>query len=135
MSQRWLVVFTAAIAIFLFAEGGSAAYVATVIPTLEVTPDTAFATAEDIAKARDLLPAVYLVAVEGFLFGVISVACAIGLVMRKPWAHRALLVTSIFLAITAAIAIGMAPQRWDKQAVFVLSSALLWWDARKRRTT
>lgn len=97
---------------------------------LEVVPGTPFATVEDLAWAKSHLPALLLFATEGILFGAIAVVAAFGLIRAQLWARTLLLATSVLLAVTAVVAIAVAPRQWDTQAVFILFCALLWWEAR-----
>jgi hypothetical protein len=132
-NHRWLAAFTAVVAIFLLIEGGWTAWTIDAVHRLEVIPGTPFATADDVAWAKSYLPAMYVVATEGLLFGAIALVGAVGLLTEKLWARRMLLVASILLALTAAIAIGMAPKQWDTQGIFILFCVLLWWESRKWR--
>jgi len=75
----------------------------------------------------------YVVAIEGLLFGAIAVVGAIGLLTERLWARRMLLVASVLLTLTAAVAIGMAPHKWDMQGIFILFCVLLWWESKKWR--
>jgi uncharacterized membrane protein len=132
-NHQGLATFTAVVAIFLLIEGGWAVWTIDAVRQLEVVPGTPFATADDVAWAKSYLPAMYVVATEGLLFGAIAIIGTVGLLMKKPWAHRMLLLASILLALTAAIAIGMAPRKWETQGVFIVFCALLWWQSRKCR--
>jgi uncharacterized membrane protein len=80
---------------------------------------------------EERLPAMYVVSLQGLLFGSIGLVSAIGLLGNRSWARRMLLVASVALALSALVAIGIAPQRWDTQGVLVLFCACLWWEARK----
>ena len=122
-NQRWLAGLTAVIAIILLGVGGCTAWIA--VHDLEV-----------FSRAWDSwdLSALYVVVTEGLLFGVMAAICAVGLFMGRPWARRMLLVVSVLLALTAIVAIGMAPQQWDTQGIFILYCVLLWWGSRKSRT-
>lgn len=132
-NHRWLAGFTAVVAIFLLIEGGWTVWTIDAVHQLEVTPGTPFATAEDVAWARSHLPAMYVVAIEGLLFGAIAVVGAFGLLTQRIWAGRLLLVASVLLTLTAAVAIAMAPQKWDTQGIFILFCVLLWWESKKWR--
>lgn len=131
--QRWLAASTGVVAIFLLIEGGWTAWTIDAVHHLEVIPGTPFSTAEEVAWAKSHLRAMYVVAIEGFLFGVIAVVGAVGLLTGKLWARRMLLVASVLLTLTAAVVIAMAPQKWDMQGLFVLFCVLLWWESMKWR--
>ena len=130
---RWLAAFTAIVAVFLFINGGFAIMTIDAIRTLEPDASTPFATPQDIAWAKSLLPSLYLFAVEGIVFGSTALITAAGLLKHQSWAHRALLFSSVALAIVAVVGIVMAPQTWDIQGVFILFCVLLWWEAKKWR--
>jgi hypothetical protein len=132
-NQRWLAAFAGVVAIFLLIEGGWTAWIIDAVHHLEVIPGTPFATAEDVALAKSYLPVMYVVAIEGLLFGAIAAVGSIGLLTGKLWARRVLLVASVLLALTAGVAIAMAPQQWDTQGLFILFCGLLWWESRKWR--
>jgi disulfide bond formation protein DsbB len=69
----------------------------------------------------------YVVAAEGFFFGVIAIVGAIAVLAKKRWAHPLLLVASILLVLTAAVAIVAAPHKWDTQSIFIAWCLLFWW--------
>jgi hypothetical protein len=133
MRNRWLAAFTTIVAIFLLIEGGWTAWTIDAVNKLEAVPGTAFATAEAVAWAKSYLPAMYVVAIQGLLFGAIAVIGAIGLLAGRVWAHRMLLVASVLLALTAAVVVGMPPHKWDTQVIFVSFCVLLWWQSWKWR--
>lgn len=125
---------TTMVAIFLLIEGAWTAWVIDGLRQIdaEIVPGARLATAEDLAWVKTYLPAMYLVAAEGLLFGTIAVVGAVGLLLRKPWAHRMLVVASVLLTLTAIVAIVMAPHRWDMQVIFILFCVILWWESKKR---
>lgn len=133
MKNRGLAAFTTIVAIFLLIEGGWATWTIDAVEKLEPGPGTAFATVEAVAWAKGHLPAMYVMAIQGLLFGVIAVIGAIGLLAGRVWARRMLLVASVLLVLTASVVVGMAPRKWDTQVIFVLFCALLWWQAWKWR--
>jgi hypothetical protein len=131
INRRWLAAFTMVLAIFLLIEGGWTAQAIDAVRQLEPTPNTMFATAQDVAWAKSHLPGLYVVAAEGFLFGVIAIVGAIAVLAKKRWAHPLLLVASILLTLTASVAIVTAPQKWDTQSIFIAWCLLFWWTSWK----
>lgn len=132
-NRRWLAAFTAMVAILLLGQGIFAVSAIEATRNIEVIPNSPFSSADEVAWAKSLLPAMYVVAVEGFVFGVVAVIGAIALFTQQAWASRTVLVASVLLAIVALASIIMAPHQWDTQGVFILLCALLWWEARKWR--
>ncbi|HXZ55645.1 MAG TPA: hypothetical protein VEF92_00280 [Burkholderiales bacterium] len=123
---RWLASFIGMTAVLLLAEGAFAAYSIAVVSGIEVDPRGPFPTAQDVTWAKSFLPAMYVEAAEGFVFGIIAIVGALALATGRRWASRVLLWTSAGLTIVAAIAIGMTPSHWNIQAVFVALCGLLW---------
>ena len=130
-NQRWLAAFSGIVAIFLLIEGGWTLWIIDALHRLEPIAGTPFASAEEVASAKSYLPAMYLVAIEGLLFGAIALVGAVALLTGKPWARRMLFVASFFLALTVAVAVGMAPHTWHTQGVFLAFCVLLWLESRK----
>jgi hypothetical protein len=54
--SRWLPTFTAIVAVLLLLEGGHTAWAASEIRSLEVVPNTPFASAEEVAWAKSACP-------------------------------------------------------------------------------
>lgn len=133
MKNRGLAAFTIIVAIFLLIEGGWTIWTIGAVEKLEPVPGTAFATAEAVTWAKDHLPAMYVTAIQGLLFGVIALMGAFGLLAGRLWPYRMLLVASVLLVLTAAVVIGMEPRKWDTQVIFVLFCALFWWQSWKWR--
>ncbi len=124
---------TGFVAILLLIEGVWMAWTIDSVHHLEVIPGTPFATPEDVALAKRYLPAMYVVAIEGILFGIVAAVGAVGLLAGRLWALRMLLVGSVLLVLSAVVAIVMAPQQWDMQAIFISFCVLLWWASMKGR--
>jgi len=126
-----LAAFTTVVALFLLIEGGWTALTIDAVRQLTVTPAVPLS-AEDVALMKNYLPAMYLVAVEGFLFGSIAVAGVVGLLLGKAWVRQMLVVASVLLALTAIVAIGMVPPtQWDTQVVLISFCGLWWWQSKK----
>jgi hypothetical protein len=132
-NRRWLAAFTAMVAILLLGQGIFTVSAIDATRNIEVVPNSPFSSADDVASAKSFLPAMYVVAVEGLVFGVVAIICAIALFTQRAWAPRTVLVASVLLAVVALVSIIMAPHQWDTQGVFMLLCALLWWEARKWR--
>lgn len=132
-NQRWIAAFTTVLAIFLLIEGSWAVWTIDAVQRLEVVLGMPYGSADDVAWARSHLPALYFVAIEGLLFGAVAIVGAVGLFTHKIWAGRLLLVASVLLTLTAAVAIAMMPKRWDIQGIFILFCVILWWESKKWR--
>jgi hypothetical protein len=132
-NRRWLASFTAIVGVLLLGEGIFAVSAIDATRRIEAVPNSPFSTAEDVAWAKSFLPAMYVVAVEGLVFGAVAVVSAVALLTHRVWAPRTVLMASVLLAVVALVSIVMAPHQWDTQAVFILLCALLWWEARKWR--
>jgi hypothetical protein len=132
-NRRWLAAFIAMVAILLLGEGIFTVLVIDATRSIEAVPNSSLSSAEDIARAKSFLPAMYVVALEGLVFGVVGAIGAIALFTRRPWAPRTVLVASVLLSLVALVSIIMAPHQWDTQGVFILMCVLLWWEARKWR--
>jgi len=132
-NQRWLAIFTAIVGVLLLGEGWFSVEGIRGLRELEVTPGTPFATAEDVAWAKSYLPAMYVVASEGLMLGVVAAIGAAGLFAGRRWARKLVLLASVVLVLLAVVAVVLAPRQWDTQAVFVGLCAILWWEARKWR--
>ena len=130
-NRRWLAVFTGILAVSLLIEGVWTTWAIEAVRPLEPAPNTAFANAQDVAWAQSYLPAMYVVAAEGFLFGAIAIVGTVAVLANKRWANSLLYVSSVLLMITAMVAIFMAPHKWDTQSIFIAWCLLIWWTAWK----
>jgi len=134
-SERWFAAATAVVGLQLPGNACFTAYALDAVRNLDAVPNSPFPSAESVAWAKSLLPALYIAVVEEFLFGAIALVCAVGLFRRSVWARRVLVRASVALAIVAVLVIALAPGQWDTQGIFILFCVLLWWCARKWRTT
>jgi hypothetical protein len=104
-NRRWLVAFIAMVAVLLLGEGIFNVLVIDATRDIEIVPNSPFSSAEDVAWAKSFLPAMYVIATEGLLFGVVGAISAVALFMRRPWAPRMVLVASVLLAVFALVSI------------------------------
>jgi hypothetical protein len=75
----------------------------------------------------------YVVAIQGIVFGVVALGTAVALAAGKPWARHLLFVISGGVVITAIAAIIMPGADTIAQALFILCCACLSWGAWKWR--
>jgi hypothetical protein len=126
-NQRWLAILVAIVGVLLLREGWAAVNGIYALRTLLDMPGSPFKTADDIARAEGYFPGMYLVAVEGLVIGAIAAAIAVGLLMQRLWAQKALVPVSVVLGVYAVAAVVLGPAEWHMQALFAALCAILWW--------
>jgi hypothetical protein len=133
-SDWWLAAAIVVVATFLAIYGYMAVLGIEAANNLIANPGGSFAGPEEIELARHLQPLVYAIAVEGILFGVLSIVLAVAVLRHQRWARRGLLIASIGLAATAGVLIAFAPHLWDQQGPFIgLCACYLWeWNAKRK---
>jgi hypothetical protein len=127
MNQRWLATFTAVVAVFLAIVGGMGAWGFNAANDVTPDPLSPFGTSEYVAWAKSAMPVFGLMAVEGLGLSALAFASAVGLLLRRKWAHRALVAGSFVLSALSVSIIAIAPGTWDVQIIFLLFCVLLWW--------
>ena len=123
---HWLAAFSAIFAALLILESYTALRVIDATNYLLANAGGPYADNETLEMARSIRPALFVVAMQGVLFGILTLVMTVAILRRKAWAHYVLLLWSVGLVATASAVIVMAPHQWVRQGCFIALCATFW---------
>jgi len=129
-SAKWLAVFVLFIGAFIAINAFIASW-GIGLANQVINDPSVFDSADIIALAREVRPALLFQIAQGAIFAVLALVAAYGMIRGKWWGLRIWRWTSLALIVSALMLILLLPRAWDYPAMLVAYGCISWWMVRE----